>query len=244
SPIPRADGVDVRGVGYRRLVAREHSQQRRCMGREQIFPTEVGDDAVLGPAFAPDRFHQPDVLVDAPTRAFDFHGAQEHSVSLSKTRHCYLSTLVRSTTNSRQRGHIVSLGFTWIRQAIIVFRPFSEHSGVKGRKNLRTWASRPAPPAKNAPNSQVVPREARLLGAREALLRRAPKTTGGSPRNYRESRSPHFNGARRPALWLTRARPDRSCADRRRRKPRPSSPYRSARSPLDTARGVFPPATT
>src|SRR5204862_5525852 len=78
---------------------------------------------------------------DAPTRAFDFHGAQEHSVSLSKTRHCYLSTLVRSTTNSRQRGHIVSLGFTWIRQAIIVFRPFSEHSGVKGPKNLRTWAS-------------------------------------------------------------------------------------------------------
>src|SRR5439155_22127835 len=115
--------------------------QRGCMGREKIFPTEVGDDAVLGPAFTPDRFHQPDVLVDAPTRAFDFHGAQEHSVSLSKTRHCYLSTLVRSTTNSRQRGHIVSLGFTWIRQAIIVFRPFSEHSGVKGPKNLRTWAS-------------------------------------------------------------------------------------------------------
>ena len=44
---------------------------------------------------------------------------------------------------NRQRGHIVSLGFTWIRQAIIVFRPFSEHSGVKGPKNLRTWASGP-----------------------------------------------------------------------------------------------------
>src|SRR5712691_10145590 len=36
--------------------------------------------------------------------------------------------------------------------------------------------SRPAPPAKNGRNSQVIPREARLLGAREALLRRAPGT--------------------------------------------------------------------
>src|SRR5207247_6223780 len=144
SPIPRSDGVDVRGVGRRRLVAREHSQQRVRMRREQIFPTEVGDDAVLGPAFAPDRFHQPDVLVDAPTKAFDFHGAQEHSVSLSKTRHYYLSTLARSTTNSRLRGHIVSLGFMWIRQEIIVFRPFSEHSCVKGPKNLRTSARKRA----------------------------------------------------------------------------------------------------
>ena len=32
----------------------------------------------------------------------------------------------------------------------------------------------PAPPAKNGPNPQVVPREARQRGAREALLRRAP----------------------------------------------------------------------
>src|SRR5712692_9657447 len=38
--------------------------------------------------------------------------------------------------------------------------------------------SRPAPPAKNAPNSQVVPGEARLLGAREVLLRRAPRRRG------------------------------------------------------------------
>jgi hypothetical protein len=36
--------------------------------------------------------------------------------------------------------------------------------------------SRPAPPQKNGPNSQVVPREARLLGAREPLLRRAPRS--------------------------------------------------------------------
>src|SRR5437899_4330151 len=36
--------------------------------------------------------------------------------------------------------------------------------------------SRPAPPAKNGRNSPVIPREARLLGAREALLRRAPST--------------------------------------------------------------------
>src|SRR5206468_6197700 len=33
--------------------------------------------------------------------------------------------------------------------------------------------SRPAPPAKNGPNSRAVPREARLPGAREALVRRA-----------------------------------------------------------------------
>jgi ACS family D-galactonate transporter-like MFS transporter len=36
--------------------------------------------------------------------------------------------------------------------------------------------SRPAPPAKNGQNSQGVPREARLLGAREPLLRRAPRS--------------------------------------------------------------------
>src|SRR5712692_5560115 len=38
--------------------------------------------------------------------------------------------------------------------------------------------SRPAPPAKSGRNSQVVPREAQLLGAREALLRRAPREGG------------------------------------------------------------------
>jgi hypothetical protein len=35
---------------------------------------------------------------------------------------------------------------------------------------------RPAPPAKNGQDSQVVPREARLLGARGSSLRRAPRT--------------------------------------------------------------------
>ena len=42
--------------------------------------------------------------------------------------------------------------------------------------------SRPAPPAKNASNSQVVPREARLLGAREALLKRAPSAKASAER--------------------------------------------------------------
>ena len=63
------------------------------MRREPIFPTEIGDDAVLGPAVAPDRFDQTDVLVDAAARAGDFHRAQEHGVSLSKTRHYPHSTL-------------------------------------------------------------------------------------------------------------------------------------------------------
>ena len=40
----------------------------------------------------------------------------------------------------------------------------------------------PAPPAKNGRNSQVIPREARLLGAREVLLRRAPRGGTDSPR--------------------------------------------------------------
>ena len=40
--------------------------------------------------------------------------------------------------------------------------------------------SRPAPPAKNGPNPQVVPREARLLGARWALFKRAPSGDGAA----------------------------------------------------------------
>src|SRR5438093_2104711 len=39
----------------------------------------------------------------------------------------------------------------------------------------RSFVTRPAPPAKNGANPQAVPREARLLGAREALLGRAPR---------------------------------------------------------------------
>src|SRR6266851_5779705 len=58
-------------------------------------------------------------------------------------------------------------------------RPPSNEDSSTDRSPLlgglrRSFVTRPAPPAKSGPNSQVVPREARLLGAREALLRRAP----------------------------------------------------------------------
>src|SRR5712692_4663292 len=49
---------------------------------------------------------------------------------------------------------------------------------------------RPAPPAKSGRNSQVVPREARLLGAREALLRRAPRSV--SEKCEHGPSMPHF----------------------------------------------------
>jgi phosphatidylinositol alpha-1,6-mannosyltransferase len=56
------------------------------------------------------------------------------------------------------------------------------HPGIPARagsvaEKCEHAPSRPAPPAENGSNSQVVPREARLLGAREELLTRAPSGT-------------------------------------------------------------------
>ncbi len=59
--------------------------------------------------------------------------------------------------------------------AIVKFRDTLTARSVS--ENDEDAPSRPAPPAKNGPNSQVVPREARLLGARDALLGRAPGGT-------------------------------------------------------------------
>ena len=82
-PIPRAHRV---GLREGRVLAREHPQQCGGMRREQILPSKVGNDTVLGPALPPDRFDQPDVLVDVAVRAFDFHGAQKHSECLYRVR--------------------------------------------------------------------------------------------------------------------------------------------------------------
>ena len=60
--------------------------------------------------------------------------------------------------------------------AILKFRDTLTTKSVS--ENDEHALSRPAPPARNGPNTQVVPREARLPGAREALLGRAP---GGTP---------------------------------------------------------------
>ena len=59
--------------------------------------------------------------------------------------------------------------------AIVKFRDTLTARSVS--ENDEDAPGRPAPPAKNGPNSQVVPREARLLGARDALLGRAPGGT-------------------------------------------------------------------
>ncbi len=59
--------------------------------------------------------------------------------------------------------------------AIVKFRDTLNARSVS--ENDEHAPSRPAPPAKNGPNSQAVPREARLLGARDALLGRAQRGT-------------------------------------------------------------------
>src|SRR5207247_7005940 len=98
-----------------------HPPQRIRMRREQILATQIGDDAVLGPTLVPDRFDQTDVLVDATTWAFHFHRAQEHGVSLSKTRPLSPVVSAISTINSLLCRDVVSLGFRGRRRQIVVF---------------------------------------------------------------------------------------------------------------------------
>jgi hypothetical protein len=84
------------------------------------------------------------------------------------------------TRRSRASGHFHAVRFYQDDESLcrIVADFLGQGLGRSVSEQSEHAPSRPAPPAKHRLNSQVVPREARLLGARAPLLGRAP---GGQP---------------------------------------------------------------
>jgi len=82
-PGPGLEDVDIRLLAGNDGIAAEHANEIGEELLEQVFASEVSDDALLDLAVLSEGFDDADVLVDGAVGEGDFDGADEHGVSIT-----------------------------------------------------------------------------------------------------------------------------------------------------------------